>query len=188
MIFDNKLTISQRIWLIWKLDFVKTSMQTIRLRKLIQIDRILIHQIVRNWVLFMQLLVLFTNLFMSDNLKCQPIHHDILGYHYIHSGAHFLPCNLISSDSFYQISKTELRKKSFKISKIRFLMVHQKLIFIFLVSFGHGDETGHWCKGESQRNYEVIVSPRLVDSVPCLELYRSGKIYLIDIIYSYLRR
>lgn len=57
-------------------------------------------------------------------------------------------------------------------------MFHQKLIFILLVSFGHGDETGHWCKGESQRNYEVIVSPRLVDSVPCLELYRSGKIYL----------
>ena len=32
---------------------------------------------------------------------------------------------------------------------------------------------GHWCEGESQRNYEVVVSPRLVDSVPCLELYRS---------------
>ena len=86
------------------------------------------------------------------------------------------------------IIENRIKKKSFKISKIRFLMVHQKLIFIFLVSFGHGDETGHWCKGESQRNYEVIVSPRLVDSVPCLELYRSGKIYLIDFIYAYLRR
>ena len=58
-------------------------------------------------------------------------------------------------------------------------MFHQKLIFVLLVNFGRGDETGHWCKGESQRNYEVIVSPRLVDSVPCLELYRSGKLYNI---------
>ena len=125
----------------------------------------------------MELLVLFTNLFMSDNLKCHPIHHDILGYHYIHSGRYFLPCILISSDSLYQ--KIEIRKKKVsKSQKLDFLMIHQKLIFIFLVSFGHGDETGHWCKGESQRNYEVIVSPRLVDSVPCLELYRSGKIYL----------
>ena len=35
------------------------------------------------------------------------------------------------------------------------------------------EETGNWCEGEKERNYEVIVSPRLIDSVPCLELYRS---------------
>ena len=74
-------------------------------------------------------------------------------------------------------------KKSFKISKyLGFLMFHQKLILILLVNFGRGDETGHWCKGESQRNYEVIVSPRLVDSVPCLELYRSGKLSYIMLV------
>ena len=35
------------------------------------------------------------------------------------------------------------------------------------------EKTGNWCEGEKERNYEVIVSPRLIDSVPCLELYRS---------------
>ena len=55
-------------------------------------------------------------------------------------------------------------------------MGHKNLILFLLARLGHGNEAGHWCKGETQRNYEVIVSPRLVDSVPCLELYRSGKI------------
>ena len=41
------------------------------------------------------------------------------------------------------------------------------------VTNGKTQKTGQWCEGETQRNYEIVVSPRLVDSVPCLELYRS---------------
>ena len=50
------------------------------------------------------------------------------------------------------------------------------ILFILSISWGvlgGLEREGHWCEGESQRNYEVVVSPRLVDSVPCLELYRS---------------
>ncbi len=38
------------------------------------------------------------------------------------------------------------------------------LILFFSVALAQLTQTGNWCEAEQERNYEVVVSPRLEDS------------------------
>jgi hypothetical protein len=65
---------------------------------------------------------------------------------------------------------------SAKIPKCFSFHIFRNMILKFVLIFYsavYSEEKGNWCEGEKERSYEVIVSPRLIDSVPCLELYRS---------------